>query len=350
MIKEQELKVVLTRMYKLGVGKEAIQALYGYMKKGKLEDLIAVNPNFIAVRCGFNKEEMLNILITGLVESLFEMLWDTHCPHCKNVANHYKHFGAVEPREYCETCHVHFDAEADQNITINVSLHPNLFSGPVPDVPNVRHVDDRVQPVTALELLGIPTFREHFTQEIPELKHSVKIRSVTVMFTDLLHSTALYNKVGDLNAYSLVSEHFETSFSTILSNSGGIIKTIGDAVMAVFRQPLPALQTALLLQERINTLFSGKKYPGGYGLKVGLSQGTALIVNMNEQVDLFGATINLGARVVNLSDAHSVAITRTVYDDPTIKDFLKSEKLQVRASHEQLKGIPGLKAIYLVSR
>lgn len=350
MIKEQELKVVLTRMYKQGVSKEAIQALYGYIKKGKLEDLIAVNPNYIAIRCSFTKEVMLNILINGLVEGLFEMLWDTHCPHCKNVANHYQHFGSVQPQEYCETCHVHFDAEADQNITINLSLHPNLFSGAPPDVPNVRHVDDRVQPVTALELLGIPAFREHFTQEIPDLRHSVKIRSVTVMFTDLLHSTALYNKVGDLNAYSLVSKHFETAFDTILSNSGGIIKTIGDAVMAIFRQPLPALQTALLLQEKINNLFSGKEYSGGYGLKVGLSQGTALIVNMNEQVDLFGATINLGARVVNLSDEHSIALTRTVYDDLTVKDFLKNEKLQVRASREQLKGIPGLKAIYLVSK
>ena len=65
--------------------------------------------------------------------------------------------------------------------------------------------------------------------------------TVTLLFTDLKGSTAMYERLGDLNAYALVREHFALLGAAVQEHSGAIVKTIGDAVMAVFSRPTDAL-------------------------------------------------------------------------------------------------------------
>ncbi|MHC2336180.1 hypothetical protein ACVIW0_005469 [Bradyrhizobium sp. USDA 4454] len=63
-------------------------------------------------------------------------------------------------------------------------------------------------------------------------------------------STALYEHLGDLNAYALVREHFALLDAVAHKHAGAIVKTIGDAVMAAFSRPVDAVAAALhMLQE-----------------------------------------------------------------------------------------------------
>ena len=57
---------------------------------------------------------------------------------------------------------------------------------------------------------------------------------MTVLFTDLKGSTALYERIGDLNAYMQVQRHFERLLDVTVKRNGAVNKTIGDAVMAAF--------------------------------------------------------------------------------------------------------------------
>ena len=57
-------------------------------------------------------------------------------------------------------------------------------------------------------LLTRQTFRKLFRSERVDEEEGLGIRQVTFLFTDLKGSTALYEHLGDLNAYALVREHF----------------------------------------------------------------------------------------------------------------------------------------------
>src|SRR5581483_10819859 len=94
-------------------------------------------------------------------------------------------------------------------------------------------------------LLARQTFRRLFRSEHVDEKEGLGIRQVTLLFTDLKGSTAMYERLGDLNAYALVREHFALLGATVQQHSGAIVKTIGDAVMAVFSRPTDAVSAAL---------------------------------------------------------------------------------------------------------
>jgi len=349
MINEDALKRILSAMYRSGISKEGVQDIYRFLKKSKPESLVFQNPNFIAVHLNLSRIEILNLVVVGVMHGLFEMQWDVNCPHCGSIAEHTHTLGEVHTHDFCQSCQVDFDNYADQNITVSVSLHPDLFKDGFPKSPEPRKIDERVQPVKALDLIGIPEFRKHFSNQIPKLDHSVKIRSVTLMFTDLIHSTALYNEIGDIKAYAFVKEHFDLLFSEILSHTGGIIKTIGDAVMAVFSETGEAISVAHHVKQQINHLLDEHQLQDHYGLKVGISSGPALVVNMNDQIDLFGSTVNRSARVVSFSSKNTIAITEELLADTAIQNYLNENHIRYETVERPLKGFPGLNKIFILN-
>lgn len=100
-------------------------------------------------------------------------------------------------------------------------------------------------------LLARQTFRRLFRSERVDEREGLGIRQVTFLFTDLKGSTAMYERLGDLNAYSLVREHFALLGSIAQAEGGAIVKTIGDAVMAVFSRPMDAITAALRIRREI---------------------------------------------------------------------------------------------------
>src|SRR4029077_16197150 len=108
-------------------------------------------------------------------------------------------------------------------------------------------------------LLARQTFRKLFRAGRVDEEEGVGIRQVTFLFPDLKGSTALYERLGDLNAYALVREHFALLGATAQEHSGAIVKTIGDAVMAVFSRPSDAVSAALHILGEI------ERYNAGHG-------------------------------------------------------------------------------------
>jgi class 3 adenylate cyclase len=119
-------------------------------------------------------------------------------------------------------------------------------------------------------------------------------------------STSLYRKVGDARAFHFVWRHFEALRAVIEREGGVLVKTIGDAVMAVFLEPAAALRAAGALHAAMEApnLEAGLTPP--VGLRVGLAQGPAYAVSLNGRLDYFGTTVNLAARVQGHSQGGDV--------------------------------------------
>ena len=194
-------------------------------------------------------------------------------------------------------------------------------------------------------LLARQTFRRLFRSERVDEREGLGIRQVTLLFTDLKGSTAMYERLGDLNAYALVREHFALLGATVQQHSGAIVKTIGDAVMAVFSRPTDAVSAALDILGEIERYNSEHGDPSII-LKIGAHCGPSIAVTLNENLDYFGQTVNVAARVQSLADAGEICISEALYSAPGVSQILTG--LKIVEFDAPLRGVEGNACVYRV--
>jgi class 3 adenylate cyclase len=129
--------------------------------------------------------------------------------------------------------------------------------------------------------------------------------------------------------------HFDVLKKVIAEADGALVKTIGDAVMAVFRRPVSALQAMLSAQEMLASPAPGV---APLILKAGVHTGPCIAVTLNDRLDYFGSTVNMAARLEGLSTGGDVIISRALYDDPEVREFIASENLEATPFEMLLKG------------
>ncbi len=191
------------------------------------------------------------------------------------------------------------------------------------------------QAATAAEVTALQIFRDLFSSEALRPGEQISVGTLTVLFTDLRNSTQLYREIGDATAFGRVMNHFDVLKKVIAEEDGALVKTIGDAVMAVFRRPASALKAMLSAQEMLAVPSPGV---APLTLKAGVHTGPCIAVTLNDRLDYFGSTVNMAARLESLSTGNDVIISRALYDDPEVREFLASENLQATQFEMLLKG------------
>jgi class 3 adenylate cyclase len=191
------------------------------------------------------------------------------------------------------------------------------------------------QAATAAEVTALQIFRDLFSSEALRPGEQISVGTLTVLFTDLRNSTQLYREIGDATAFGRVMNHFDVLKKVIAQEDGALVKTIGDAVMAVFREPVSALRAMLSAQQQLAVPADGS---APLRLKAGIHSGPCIAVTLNDRLDYFGSTVNMAARLEGLSTADDVIISRKLYDDPGVREFIETEKLQTAMFEIMLKG------------
>jgi class 3 adenylate cyclase/CHASE2 domain-containing sensor protein/tRNA A-37 threonylcarbamoyl transferase component Bud32 len=139
---------------------------------------------------------------------------------------------------------------------------------------------------------------------------------MTLLFTDIVGSTQLKQRLGDAHAVTLIQQHHST-LRAILSqfSEGEEIDTAGDSFFIAFTKPSDAVKFALLLQAQNRALAgeTGTAVRDRIGIHVGE-------VFMDEQATdggrrhLFGLQVDTCARVMSLGDANQILISRIAFD------------------------------------
>ena len=191
------------------------------------------------------------------------------------------------------------------------------------------------QASTAADVTALQVFRDLFASEVLRPGEEISIGSVTLMFTDLRDSTRLYRKIGDASAFGRVREHFQVLEQAIAAEGGAIVKTMGDSVMATFRNPVAALRAVWEAQTKI-----AERGDPMLWLKVGLHKGPCIVVNLNDRLDYFGSTVNIAARLPDFSRGGELVFTEAVSDDPEVQAFLAgaAKPGALYAAQENIKG------------
>jgi class 3 adenylate cyclase len=191
--------------------------------------------------------------------------------------------------------------------------------------------------LTAHHATSLQVFRDLFSTDVLRPGDDAAIGQVTLMFTDLKGSTALYGRIGDAAAYRLVRDHFAFLAKTVREHDGAIVKTIGDAVMAAFSDPARALDAALAVQRDV--MGFNREHAGGAEhlvIKLGLHSGACIAVNLNGRLDYFGTTVNMAARLQGQSRGGDIVLSTATAADPAAATRLQT--LNAVSETAMLKG------------
>ncbi len=191
---------------------------------------------------------------------------------------------------------------------------------------------------TAAVVSAVQEFRDLFSTEALSPDTQLRISSLTFLFTDLKGSTALYAELGDARAYALVRDHFTFLTEAVRRFEGAIVKTIGDAIMAVFQDAHHAVACAVAVQKDV-VEFNRSHPPGSLVVKMGVHSGPCLAVRLNDLLDYFGSTVNLASRVQHLSEGGDILITEAVGRDAAVGALLEEERLAAEELSVELKGL-----------
>jgi class 3 adenylate cyclase len=193
--------------------------------------------------------------------------------------------------------------------------------------------------LTGSELITDQRFRDLFSNQMLAGGVTLAVQTVTLLFTDIVGSTAMYHDLGDAKAFKLVWSHFEILTATIRDNHGATVKTIGDAVMAAFHRPGDALAAAHELHERLAAWLGEMDHEDGLQLRVGLHEGSCIVVTLNDQLDYFGQTVNTAARVGACGEGGDIVVTRHVAALSEGCEVLRNLDWHCEPFERQLKGM-----------
>jgi class 3 adenylate cyclase len=146
----------------------------------------------------------------------------------------------------------------------------------------------------------------------------------TLLFTDLVDSTALANRIGDGAWRTLLSWHFESARTQLERFHGREVKTTGDGLLATFEGPAQALECAAAIRRAANR--------EELHVRAAVHVGAVEVVGS----DLRGVAVHEAARIMAEAGDDEILVSETT------RLLAQTSRLEFedRGSHT-LKGLPG---------
>ncbi len=129
--------------------------------------------------------------------------------------------------------------------------------------------------------------------------------TLTVLFSDVVGSTALQTAAGDLGYDEVRARMVERSAASVAKHEGSLVKTLGDGIMATFVAAADAMAAAVEIQQVCSTLaVAGRPV----SLRVGLSAGDVLV----DGDDCHGRAVVEAARLCAAADPGQILCSDVV--------------------------------------
>jgi class 3 adenylate cyclase len=129
----------------------------------------------------------------------------------------------------------------------------------------------------------------------------------TLMFTDIVGSTALGEDLGDAELHRLVKIHDRLTREQIHRHHGRVVKNTGDGMLATFSD----VSAAVTCARDVQCAFAAHReaHPDDpLHIRIGMSAGEPI----SQSTDLFGSVVNLAARVCDRAGADEIMVAPVV--------------------------------------
>ncbi len=174
---------------------------------------------------------------------------------------------------------------------------------------------------------------EAFVADLPEATAESDTVLATVLFTDLVGSTATAAELGDRRWRELLERHHEAVRRQLGRFRGHEVDTAGDGFFATFDGPARAIRCACAVTQAVGEL--------GLEVRAGLHTGECELLADK----VAGIAVSIGARVAARAAPGEVLVSSTV------KDLVAGSGIQFAdRGVAELKGVPGEWRLFAVER
>ncbi len=145
----------------------------------------------------------------------------------------------------------------------------------------------------------------------------------TVVFADLMGSTAVFETIGNARASQVVTQLTQWIGEICVAHAGRVVKTLGDGVLAVFPHAPDAVAAVVEMQrghqKRIASSAASTRMP----IRVGVARGEVEFVDG----DCYGDAVNVASRLSDLSGPHQIWANSSSLEDASEGDGVRFRPL-----------------------
>ncbi|MCK6424673.1 MAG: adenylate/guanylate cyclase domain-containing protein [Burkholderiaceae bacterium] len=160
----------------------------------------------------------------------------------------------------------------------------------------------------------------------------------TVLFADLRGSTSLYESLGNAEAASVVTHSVAVVGRIVEGHGGRVIKTLGDGLMAVFVDPMPAVRAAEEVHESLERMMGAARSSRRPVLRVQIAAAHGEVIEVAG--DCFGDAVNVAARLLDHCGDNETLVTaqtRAPLPPEMRERFRRLERLHLRGRLEPVE-------------
>jgi class 3 adenylate cyclase len=207
-----------------------------------------------------------------------------------------------------------------------------------------RYVADHIPRARYVEIDGTDHlwFTEHADEVVDEIEEFLTggrtaadpdRRLATVLFTDIVGSTAQAAELGDTRWRALLDRHDQIVRGELTRFGGEEIDSAGDGFLSTFDGPARAIRCAAAMSDMLSGI--------GLAIRAGVHTGEVEVRGQN----IGGLAVHIGARVAATGNGGEIVVSSTV------KELMAGSELTFldRGEHV-LKGVPGTWRLYAVKR
>lgn len=221
--------------------------------------------------------------------------------------------------------------EADKSVKFRTSLVFALEDG----VWRIVHVHNSI-PMTNLDSMG---YSSRSLEELSAAARKDRISLGTtgiasVMFTDIVDSTALTAAMGDAAWSRIVTDHVAEVRDAVESAQGTLVKSLGDGTLSSFSSATAAMQAAIAIMRKVCT----KTEEPRLSLRIGIHTGDVV----ESEGDYLGTVVNKAARIAASAPPGNIRVsdaTRAMVGSATDLHFTDPVETP-------LKGLEGAHLLY----
>jgi class 3 adenylate cyclase len=181
-----------------------------------------------------------------------------------------------------------------------------------PDIDTAMRVHDEAhgnvaRDVIEVDISAVEAFLGRVSDpEAGEAKASIDPALRAIMFTDIVDSTAMTARLGDVRAVEMVRAHDAMVRRALHDKGGREVKHTGDGIMAAFDDVTAAVDAARAIQQAFEAfnLASREKLR----VRIGVDAGEPVA----DHNDLFGATVQMAARLCQSAEPDTIVVSQTI--------------------------------------
>ncbi len=185
-----------------------------------------------------------------------------------------------------------------------------------PDIETAMRVHDEAhgdvaKDVIEVDLSAVEAFLGRVSDPVPtgpDAKVAVDPALRTIMFTDIVGSTAMTARLGDARAVEMIRAHDSLVRRALKDKSGREVKHTGDGIMASFDDTAAGVACARAIQQAFDAFNLASKEK--LQIRIGLDVGEPVA----DSNDLFGTTVQMAARLCQAAEPEAILISKAVRD------------------------------------